>query len=161
MVQQRIGLQNPYSENPLPMDAISLNRRFATTNTAAYTQATLLLPREIKLVAGQRLMHWALGSHTVWAPKVVFSVPVFGKLVHVGYAEYAQTAPSLYLLSFNNEQTLRPIRARHVTAGIGLVNTQLVRITIEAYQKRYADYPVAHNYPQLSMADIADTFGQA
>jgi hypothetical protein len=79
----------------------------------------------------------------------------------VGYAEYAQTAPSLYLLSFNNEQTLRPIRARHVTAGISLMNTQVARITIEAYQKRYADYPVALNYPQLSMANIADTFGQA
>lgn len=161
LVQQPIGLQNPYSENVAPMNAVSLNRRFATTNTAGYTQLTLLLPRQMKLVAGQRFMHWALGAHTIWAPKLLFSVPVFGKLVHVGYAEYAQTAPSLYLLSFNNEQTLRPIRARHVTAGINLIETRLARVTIEAYQKRYADYPVALNYPQLSMANIADTFGQA
>lgn len=161
LVQQPIGLQNPYSENLAPMNAVSLNRRFATTNTAGYTQVTLLLPRQIKLVAGQRLMHWVLGDHTVWAPKLLFSVPIFGTLVHVGYAEYAQTAPCLYLLSFNNEQTLRPIRARHVTAGINLIETRLARLTIEAYQKRYADYPVALNYPQLSMANIADTFGQA
>lgn len=161
MVQQPIGLQNPYSENPLPMDATSLSRRFTTTNTAGYSQATLLLPWKIKLVVGQRSMHWALGGHTVWAPKILFSVPAFGKLIHVGYAEYAQTAPSLYLLSFKNEQTLRPIRARHVTVGIDFINTQLARITIEGYQKRYADYPVALNYPQLSMANIADTFGQA
>jgi hypothetical protein len=32
---------------------------------------------------------------------------------------------------------------------------------LEAYQKQYRDYPVAANYPQLSMANIADTFGQA
>ena len=32
---------------------------------------------------------------------------------------------------------------------------------LEAYQKTYTSYPVAANYPQLSMANIADTFGQA
>lgn len=161
LVQQPIGLRNPYSEDPAPMNAFSLYRRFATTNIAGYTEATLLLPREVKLVLGQRLVNWALGGHTVWAPKALLSVPVFGRLVHVGYAEYTQAAPSLYLLSFNNERTLRPIRARHVTAGISLVNAQLIRITVEGYQKQYSDYPVALNYPQLSMANIADTFGQA
>jgi len=160
-VQQPIGLQNPYSEISVPMDATLLNRRFATTSTAGYAQATLLFPHEMKLVAGQRLMHWALGGDTVWAPKLLFSSPVFKKLVHAGYAEYAQTAPSLYLLSFNNQQTLQPIRVRHITAGISFIDTRFARITVEAYQKRYADYPVALNYPQLSMANIADTFGQA
>lgn len=160
-VEQPIGLQNPYSENAAPMDGTSLNRRFTTTNTAAYAQGTILLPHQVKLVAGERLMHWALGGHTVWSPKLLISAPVLGRLVHVGYAEYAQTAPSLYLLSFDNQRTLRPIRARHLTAGISLMDRQSARITIEAYQKRYADYPVALNYPQLSMANIADTFGQA
>lgn len=161
MVQQPIGLQNPYSETPDPMNPGKLDRRFATTNTAGYTQSTLLLFHGIKLAAGQRLTHWALGDHTVWTPKVMLSVPIFGRLIHLGYAEYAQAAPSLYLLSFNNEQTLSPIRATHLTAGISLVDTHLARITIEGYQKQYSDYPVAINYPQLSMANIADTFGQA
>lgn len=160
-VQQPIGLQNPYSDDPAPMNKFSLNRMFATTNTAGYTQATLLLPRQIKFVAGQRLMHWALGDHSIWAPKLLVSVPVFGRLTHIGYAEYAQTAPSLYQLSFNNQLTLRPIRARHITAGITLMDKRSAQISIELYQKRYADYPVAFNYPQLSMANIADTFGQA
>jgi hypothetical protein len=160
-VQQPIGLQNPYSESAAPMDGTSLNRRFTTTNTAAYAQGTILLPRQVKLVAGERLMHWALGGHTAWSPKLLISAPVLGRLAHAGYAEYAQTAPSLYLLSFDNQQTLRPIRARHITAGINLMDTRLAQITIEAYQKRYSDYPVALNYPQLSMANIADTFGQA
>lgn len=161
LVQQPIGLQNPYSETSAPMNLTSLNRRFATTNAAGYTQASFLLPHELKLVVGQRLMNWALGGHTVWAPKALLSVPVFGRLVHVGYAEYAQAPPSLYWLSFNDNQTLTSIRATHLTAGIGLMNTELVRITIEGYQKQYSDYPVALNYPQLSMANIADTFGQA
>jgi len=160
-VQQPIGLQNPYSESAAPMNATSLNRRFTTTNAAGYIQVAFVLPHEMKIVAGQRISHWALGDHAELTPKILFSIPIHGKLVHVGYAEYAQTAPTLYLLSFNNHQTLHPIRARHITAGINLVDTRLARIRVEAYQKRYIDYPVALNYPQLSMANIADTFGQA
>lgn len=160
-LQQPLGLQNPYSESPIPMNATSVNRNFATTNTAGYSQATILMPHGMKFVAGQRVMHWAWGANTVWTPKVLFSAPVLGRLVHVGYAEYAQMAPSLYLVSFNNQQTLRPIRVRHVTAGIGLIDARRARISINAYEKKYSDYPVALNYPQLSMANIADTFGQA
>lgn len=160
-LQQPVGLQNPYSESATPMDAQSVNRNFATTNTAGYSQVTIRMPHDMKFVAGQRVMHWAWGANTVWAPKVLFSVPVWGRLVHVGYAEYAQTAPSLYLVSFNNQQTLRPIRVRHVTAGIQLVDAKRARISLNGYEKKYSDYPVALNYPQLSMANIADTFGQA
>jgi hypothetical protein len=56
---------------------------------------------------------------------------------------------------------LKPIRARHITAGVKLVDAARFGITVEAYQKRYSDYPVASEYPQLSLANIADTFGQA
>jgi hypothetical protein len=64
-------------------------------------------------------------------------------------------------LTFNNQQTLKPIRARHITAGVKVVDATRLGITVEAYQKRYSDYPVASDYPQLSLANIADTFGQA
>ncbi|WP_260705144.1 TonB-dependent receptor plug domain-containing protein [Edaphobacter flagellatus] len=161
LVKQPIGLQNPYSEDPRPMNATLTDRKFATANSAEYSQATFHLPLEAKVVVGQRLTHWALGGHTEWTPKLLFSAPVAGRLVHVGYAEYVQAPPSLYLLTFNNQQTLKPIRARHVTVGVKVVDATRLGITVEAYQKRYSDYPVASDYPQLSLANIADTFGQA
>ena len=160
-VLQPIGLQNPYSESALPMNATSLDRRFAATDSAGYTQFAVLLSHQMKIVAGHRIMHWAFGNHSEWMPKILFSAPIHGKLVHVGYAEYSQTPPMLYLLSFDNQKTLHPIRAKHITAGASLVNSESTRITIEAYEKRYIDYPVAQDYPQLSMANIADTFGNA
>jgi hypothetical protein len=87
--------------------------------------------------------------------------PVFGRMAHVGYAEYAQLPPSLYILTFNNQNALKPIRSRQVTAGMNLLQLRRVHLSAEIYQKRYMDYPVAVNYPQLSLANIADTFGQA
>ncbi len=161
IVQQPIGLQNPYSTNPLAVDATSLNRRFSTADSAEYCQVSFLFPHQIKVVAGQRLTHWAFGGHTAWTPKLLVATPIRGRLVHLGYAEYAQTAPSIYVLSFNNQQTLKPMRVRQITGGISLVNKGAVQATIEIYQKQYVDYPVAIDYPQLSMANIADTFGEA
>ena len=160
-IEQPIGLQNPYSESPLPMDRTSLNRRFTTVSTAEYTQASFLLPFRTKVVVGQRLTHWALGGHSEWTPKILVATPIQGRLVHVGYAEYAQAPPTLYLLNFDNQQRLKPMHVQQITGGTEVANNRHIQATLELYQKRYSAYPVAINYPQLSMANIADTFGQA
>jgi hypothetical protein len=160
-VQQPIGLPNPYTADPSPGDAMSIDRVFAASSTAGYVQVATLLPHGMKIVAGERVSQWAIVGKTVATGKVVFSAPVLGKTVHVGYAEYAQLPPALYLLAFSNQHELTPVRSRHITAGVSLLDTPRARITVEAYQKRYSDYPVALNFPQLTMANIADTFGQA
>ncbi len=53
------------------------------------------------------------------------------------------------------------MRVEQITGGIDLFDKATVRSTLEIYQKKYFEYPVALNYPQLSMANVADTFGQA
>jgi hypothetical protein len=160
-LEQPLGLQNPYSESPLPSDAMSLNRKSSTFSSAGYSQAAFLLPHGMKVVVGQRVSQWAIVGSTIWTPKALFMAPIFGRMAHVGYAEYAQLPPSLYILAFKNQDSLKPIRSRHVTAGLNILESHSVRLSAEAYQKRYIDYPVAVNYPQLSLANIANTFGQA
>jgi len=160
-LDQPLGLQNPYSENAAPMNALSLHRDFSTFSSAEYSQASLLLPHGMKVVLGQRFSQWALLGSQAWTPKVLLAAPIFGRIAHVGYAEYAQLPPSIYILSFNNQASLQPIRSQHITGGFEAIHYQRIRLTVEAYQKRYSDYPVATNYPQLSMANITNTFGQA
>jgi hypothetical protein len=160
-VAQALGLQDPYSNDPKPVNATAMLRRFATTSSAAYAQATLSLSHSIQLSAGMRSEQWALGGHHADTARALLSAPLFGRLVHLGYTEYAQIPPALYLLSYNNLQSLRPIRAQHWTGGITLVDDRHIRATLEAYQKRYLDYPVSAAHPELSMANIADTFGTA
>ena len=160
-VAQPIGLENPYSEDPTPLDATAMARNFAPFSSAAYLQLDIALPHSAELVLGERGMQWALGGHTGATSKALLSMPILGKLAHVGYSEYEQLPPTLYLLSFNNLAALKPIHSRQFTGGVTLADNYHARITLEAYQKQYLDYPVAANYPQLSMANIADTFGQA
>jgi hypothetical protein len=160
IVDQPLGLQNPYSENPAPSDAMSLNRKFAPFSSAENSQIAILLPHDMKVVAGERLAQWAIVGSTVLTPKIIFMAPAHGRMFHVGYAEYAQLPPSLYLLSFTNQQVLKPIRSRQTTAGMDILRTPRNEVSIEAYQKHYFAYPVALDYPQLSLANVADTFGQ-
>ena len=160
-VKQPIGLPNPYSENPVPTDATSFYRNFATVNSAVYNQASFPILSRIKITLGQRVTYWSLGGHTEWTPKALIASPIFGRLAHIGYAEYAQAAPTLYLLGFDNQRRLRPMRVQQITGGIDLLDRASMHATLEIYQKKYSDYPVSLYYPQLSMANIADTFGQA
>jgi hypothetical protein len=160
-VQQPIGIPNPYSADPAPGVATSLDRVFTPASSAAYVQAALELPRGMKLVAGERASQWAIAGRTVATGKAVFFAPVFGRMFHVGYAEYAQLPPSLYLLAFANQHALTPIHSRQVTVGLLVADARRLRLTFNAYQKLYRDYPVSATFPQLTMANIADTFGQA
>ncbi len=160
-VEQPLGLQNPYSENESPTDAMSLNRKFSAFSSAEYIQASFLLPHGTKVVVGQRFSQWAIVGSTIWTPKALVMFPILGRTMHVGYAEYAQLPPSLYLLAFRNQNSLGPIRSQHLTWGLNVLQSHHARLSVEAYQKRYMDYPVAVNFPQLSLANIANTFGQA
>jgi hypothetical protein len=161
VVQQPIGLPNPYSTDPTPSVAMSIDRVFTPASSAVYGQAAVALPHGMRIVAGERLSQWAMVGNALGTGKVVFFAPVFSRMFHVGYAEYAQLPPSLYLLSFANQSMLRPIRSRHLTAGITVVDERRVKVTVNAYEKHYSDYPVSIDFPQLTMANIADTFGQA
>jgi hypothetical protein len=161
IVDQPLGLENPYSSDPAPQNMMSLNRRFSAFSSGLYAEASVLLPHQIKIVAGERLSQWSMTGSSLWSPKVLFMSPLLGRMLHVGYAEYGQLPPNLYLLSYSNQQTLSPIRSRQLTAGIDLLTMTKIKLSVDGYRKRYLDYPVALNYPQLSLANVADTFGQA
>ena len=158
---QPVGLQNPYQSDPAPVDATFMARNMMKAASAGYLQAAFSLPKRVSLVVGDRYMQWSLGGNAANAPKALISVPIYGKPIHFGYSEYAQLPPTLYLLTFNNIQTLRPIRSRQLTGGVTLLSSKHTYVAAELYQKTYSNYPVAANFPRLSMANIADTFGQA
>lgn len=163
VLRQPFTLPNPYSSNPELGSPMSFDRNFITASSAGYVQSAFNLPHEMKLVVGERASLYPLLGSTASTPKAVFFAPIpkTRMLFHVGVARYAQLPPSLYILSYANQQALTLIRSTHYTAGVNLVDTNHLRITLNAYDKRYRNYPVSTEFPQLTMANIADTFGQA
>ena len=142
-------------------DATSISQQFATPSSNAFAQTTVLLPGHAVANLGVRAEHWGFGAHTSLTPRASLSLPLAGHMASLGYAEYAQMPAFLYLLAFPANHTLAPIRAQHLTFDLDLVHARSTTLTLSAYRKLYFDYPVASAYPQLSLANIADTFGQS
>jgi hypothetical protein len=162
-IHQPVQFPNPYSADPALGGTMSIDRKFTAFSSAGYVQAGFTMPHRLRLVLGERTTQWALLGTSATMPKGVLFAPVPGTrmMFHVGYAEYAQLPPTLYVLSFDNHGRMTPMHSRHLTAGLSLIDTPQVRVTLNAYQKHYHDYPVSTMFPQLTMANIADTFGEA
>ncbi len=55
-------------------------------------------------------------------------------------------------------RSLSPFRADHYVGGLSYIGGPSWRVTLEGYAKTYRDYPVAAEYPSLSLANVGDTF---
>lgn len=51
-----------------------------------------------------------------------------------------------------------PLRSDHYVGGISYVPNRTLRFTVEGYRKNYKDYPTAIQFPQVSFANVGDTF---
>ncbi len=161
LIDQPVPLPNAYNPSPVSADATSISEQFATPSSSAFAQTTVLLPGHAVANLGVRAEHWGFGDHTSLTPRASLSLPLAGHMASLGYAEYVQMPAFLYLLAFPANHTLAPIRAQHLTFDLDLVHARSTTLTLSAYRKLYFDYPVASAYPQLSLANIADTFGQS
>src|SRR6185437_8152709 len=57
-VVQPMGLQNPYSSDPAPLNAMQTFAKFSVGSSAAYSQSVVLLPRGMRIVGGVRFEQW-------------------------------------------------------------------------------------------------------
>jgi hypothetical protein len=74
------------------------------------------------------------------------------------YGPYFQQPLFLLMAAFPAKNPLLPLRAGHYVTGFSSIVSPSFRITLEGYRKNYKDYPVARDIPQLSFANIGDTF---
>lgn len=159
-VAQPLGQQSPLSTDPKRSDATSFVPYFSTGETGSYGQLTYALNRWT-FSAGGRVQTFAFGGHATATPRLNAGYAISSHTgIHASMAEYVQLPPFLDLTSFPQNRLLKPIRVRHVIAGIDLYRWNRGSIGIEGYQKNYMDYPVSTEYPSLSLANIVDTLGQ-
>jgi hypothetical protein len=160
-IQQPVPLPNPYSADPTSPTATSILQQFHTNVDSAFAQATIALVGDATLTLSGRADHWDYGDHTSLTPRALFSVPVYSHRMGIGYAEYTQMPSYLYLLAFSANHSLAPIKAEHTTFDLDLLRRDRASLTFSAYRKLYMNYPVPSAYPSLSLANVADTFGQS
>lgn len=152
------GSDSPFSIVP-DRDAFDIRLRVPAWQSAGYLQATRTVGARTSVTLGARLDDYDYLSSTVVSPRAALDVALTERWSwRASYGRYAQQPLFLFLAAFPGNRQLVPFRADHVVTGLSYRGGASWRATVEVYRKTYSDYPVAQDYPALSLANVGDTF---
>ncbi len=153
-----LGNDTPYSR-VAAISPFALQNTLLTQQQGAYAQATRDLTKRLNLTAGFRVDRYGYVDRTRFSPRVGLSYRVTERLTAYGnYGQYFQQPFLLFLAAFDANRGAIPFRATHYVTGLRYAARSDVRMSVEVFRKTYKDYPVARDLPQLSLANLGDTF---
>jgi hypothetical protein len=159
-VNQYSGYQNPYTVDDTPMDALNLLSTPIATEQGYYGDLMAFPFHALEITAGVRYQHWGLNQSHVFSPHFGLAWNVSSRVsLFTNVSMTSQLPPYLYLLVEPQNIHLKPITAPQEQIGVSERIAEL-NFTLTIYRKNYHEYPVATEYPTLSMANVIDTFGQ-
>lgn len=153
-----LGDDSPFSTER-GINAFTLNRKFTAYQSGAYGQLTQDVTTRVNVTAGARFDHYQFTGHSRVSPRLGVGVQLSERVRwNASAGRYFQQPFFLFLSAFPENAVLKPLRADHLVSGVTFQPDPLTRITLEAYLKRYEDYPVSTQFPTLSLANVGDTF---
>lgn len=133
--------------------------RRRTQQAGFYSQITRELTSRLSLTLGGRFDRYAFLGRSRFSPRAGLSLSITPKLAwRSSYGHYYQQPFFQFLVAFPENRALIPFRSTHYVTGFVYQVSPDFRVTAEAYRKEYRDYPVALQFPALSLANIGDTF---
>jgi hypothetical protein len=159
-IDQPFGVQNPYSLDPSRVNAVSVHSAFDTAISAGQAQLSGPVAPRLTLTVGGRVDRFSYLEATTVSPRAGLSAeisPTVTATASVG--RYYQQPDFVYLSADPINRDLDPMRADHVVAGVSYTPRADLKLSVEAYRKTYARYPVSVEYPTLSLANTGDVFG--
>lgn len=128
--------------------------RLSGTSAGVFATWLVQLFPNFSLSAGARVDFVPLSERVHFAPRLSFSWVLTERLTMNGaYGLYYQQMP-LFLIKQNPANAALPDpRARHFVLGFKYLLAKDVQLTLEAYDKRYADHPMSVTYPYWFVID--------
>jgi hypothetical protein len=157
---QPFGTLNPYSTDTTRVDVFNLRQDASSWSYAAHLQDTWHFGHVADLTLGVLAERFdVLGANTV-SPRAGLTTHLSPWLdLNLSAGRYRQ-APTLALVeAWPQNRLLTPMRADHYVAGLQYLPRPDLRVTVEAYDKEYADYPVSTDYTSLSLANTGADYG--
>ena len=153
-----LGYDSPYSSQP-GVNAFRLSDRLTAWQPGAYAQVTHDLTSSLSVTAGGRFDRYQYLNASRFSPRLAATFALTPRLSVKGSSGiYYQQPAFQFLAVFPENRALRPFRANHYVGGITYAVAQGWQMGIETYRKDYRDYPVAAEYPSVSLANLGDTF---
>jgi hypothetical protein len=133
--------------------------RGSFTDVAAYVEVEHALPARGRLLAGIRLDHWSAASVTAGSPRVKAEFVPARYLRLVGYwGMYRQGVPYIWMASAPENAGLAPIASTQYGGGFDIEPMRWLRFGVEAFDKRYNNYPVDPAIPSRVLVSSSADF---
>jgi hypothetical protein len=156
--QQPFGFDNPYSPTP-GGNTIALDTTTASYDVSGYGQGSWQPAAWLSVTAGARVDRYGYTAQTRVSPRAGAGVRLSDRVSwQSSWGIYYQQTSPLLLAAFPGNNTIDPLRADHYVTGIVFRPDNSLRLTAEGYWKEYRDYPVASQFPEVTLANIGDTF---
>jgi hypothetical protein len=153
-----LGQQDPYSSDPARVNAFAVDREISFWPAAAHVQVSRDVTSRTTLTLGGRYSRLAPGRAEL-TPRAGLRVRPRPNLdLGLSVGRYAQMPSLVVLGSHAANSGLLPIRADHAVASLAWFPRGDVKVTVEAFGKRYDRYPVARDFPAVSLANLGDQF---
>ena len=158
-VTQPIGSDNPFSPDDQRLNQLDFNSRPVAWQHGGYLQTSAHLTGLATLTLGGRYDYFESRKLSRWSPRAGLLLKVRHNLdLSASAGMYYQMPPLLATDSVPQNANLRPIRSDHYVVGATYFPRPDLKLTVEAYRKRYKDYPVSTQVPALTIADLGDQF---
>lgn len=160
-IQQPLGAYSPYSAAPVRADSTSFASNSSTGETGSFADLTVHPLKSLAVSAGGRIQTFAFGDHVTFTPRASLRYGLGERAaLHLAFARYAQLPPYVYMLSYQSNRSLSPMRSTHEIVGLDLDLVPSSQIHIEAYNKAYSALPASTEYPSVDLHDMVDMLGQ-
>jgi outer membrane receptor protein involved in Fe transport len=128
--------------------------RLSGTSAGAFATLVVQLFSNFSLSAGARVDYVPLSERFHLSPRVSFSWVLTKRLTMNGaYGIFYQQMPLFLIKQDPANAALPDPRARHIILGFKYLLAKDVQLTLEAYDKRYADHPMSVTYPYWFVID--------
>ena len=156
---QPLGMENPFSPLPGRVNPNWQHLNLTASQSSGYLQFSRPLSSRFSVTAGGRADHYGYLDITRFSPRAGITFKLTSKVnTHLSYGTYYQQPFYLYIEAVPANRNLVPVRADHYVAGITHEISPGMRFTVEAYEKRYRDYPVSTQYPQVTLANAGNYY---
>ena len=89
-----------------------------------------------------------------FSPRISTSFEILGNLnLNAAYGIYYQTPPLLWLISYEENKKLRPMKNQQVILGLEYFPAKDLKISVEVFDKKYSDYPNSVLIPQVTYSN--------
>lgn len=157
---QPLGTQNPFSTDTTRVDKVDLHLDETSWLHAGYAQWTHAVLPYIDATVGARVSHFGQIDATTLDPRAALSAHVAPGLdISLSYGRYHQAPAAVFVRADPSNTNLKPLQADHYVGNVSYIPRSDLKLTVEAYAKEYADYPVARDYREFSLANTGDVYG--